>query len=118
MTPDERAHWFSGPLSVQQIVPLLSLGQRGKPVMVVLPCTEAQLLAKRCQFLETPHENFQSLHMTTDHRLVTENSALELHLEQECYPQCPGASGPGPSVLRRLVGSSESDPERLRRPWS
>ena len=118
VTPDDRAHWFSCPLSVQQVVPLLSRGQRGKPVMVVLPCTEAQMFAKMCLFLETPHANFRSLHMTTSHRLATENSTLQLHLEHECYPQCPGERGPGPSVLRRFVGSSVSDPERLRRPWS
>ena len=53
--PDVRTHWFSGPLTVHPMEPLLSRGQRGKPVMVVLPCHEAQKLA---WFLKLPKRIF------------------------------------------------------------
>ena len=118
VTPEKWTLWCSCPLSVPPVVLLLSRGQRGKPVKMVLPCSVAQKLAKVRLVLGNPHVNFQSRPMTTSHHQATENSTpMWLH-ELECYPQCPGASGPGPSVLRLLVGSSESDPERLRRPWS
>ena len=91
MTPEDKTLWFSCPWSVQQVVPLLSRGQRGKPVKEVLPRSEAQKLAKGRLVLENPHENFLSLPMTTCHRPATENSTPVWHRGKECYPaMCRG----------------------------
>ena len=79
---------------------------------------EAHLLETGNVCPDVPHVNLLSLHMTTGHLPATENSTPELWYGRERYPHCPGEGELAPSIFRRLVGSSGSDPGRLRRPWS
>ena len=52
---------------MQSLLPLLSLGQRGKPVVMDLLKAAALLLEKQSGAPDVPNLNLQSLHMTMRH---------------------------------------------------